>query len=166
MPFELRIDDKGLLEIVDRYHAVSRRATDLRPIAGFVQGQWIASERRLFSERPWTPKSASTRRRYQWPIRPFAARYRRVRVDPFGPTLYATGHLQETLTRANESGQLLRRRSSVGGIKVTVGLRTPGDASYGAILKAKGRNPLSFDDRAVGDTTGDLVNWLLEGDIP
>lgn len=166
MPFRLDIEDDGKIdEIADRYQAVSRRSKDLRPIAGFVQGQWLGSERRLFEARPWRPKSASTRRRYRWTIRPFSAPYRRVRVDPAGPTLRATGHLQDTLTRANEPGQLLRRRSSVGSISITVGLRPKGDAIYGAFLKNGGRDPLSFDDRAVEDTTGDLVDWLLEGDV-
>lgn len=158
MPFRLDIDQKDFDRIAEGYHAMAGRSSDLRPLGFTVRDRWLESEDRLFA-RGFKPRSASTRLRDRYPVRGFGGAG--VRADPGGRSLFLTGHLERTLTDRASSGQLDQVRTAPGAIYLQLGLKARGDAAYGFYQAKYGRDPLSLDSRAVDDSTGDVVDYLL-----
>lgn len=160
MPLRLDIDQQGVEAIAAGWQQVSARSEDLRPLGFPARDRWLESERRLFGRHPWPPKSASTRRRYRYPIRQFGTG-RTIRPDPGAPPLTLSGHLEDTLTRRGEPGQLDRVDAHPGRVELTLGLKARGDAAYGHYQRKYGRNPLNFDPVAHEEATGDVVEYLI-----
>jgi len=168
MAFSIEIDEHGASAIADSYRAIAGRSERLRPAGEMVRDRWIESERRLFGQRPWPPKSPATRRRYRYPIAHFAAGGTiRVQGDPDGEPLHLTGLLERTLTNRHELGQRDSIVALRGALDVRVGLKARGPVAYGNFQgdrhgNREARDPINFDTIAHQDATGDVLQFLLE----
>lgn len=175
MPISISIEGEDLHAIARAYRDLGERAEDMRPVAFRVRDRWIESEKRLFGRRPWSPKKASTLRRYRYPIKHFAAGGTiAVHGAQDAAPLHLSGLLERTLTHAHEPGQLddtrapgaLRKRQSAGGLVLRFGVRARGPVAYGGFQtdrhgNREARNPFSFDAAAHLEATGDVLEYIF-----
>lgn len=106
----LELDVTGVDRNRARFMGMARRADDLRGVGDKILDEFAAAERRHWNALPWPPLKKSTR-----------DRKRRQGLSP--RRMHATGLLERTLTRVNETSRAHGLAARVGRDEIVFGIK-------------------------------------------
>lgn len=167
MTIRLKVDSRGFDGVVAQTRGIRMRAENLRPLGFAVRDRWLEAEERVFARRPWTPRAASTRKRYRYPVRRWSKGGRgRMRRGPKGRVGTYEDVMERSLTSAHQKGVRDTIIVGRGSLVAQFGVSPRGPVAHAALFHngagSRPRRPVVvFDRQATRDASADAAAYLV-----
>jgi hypothetical protein len=159
---KFKVTGEGSIRAIElELEGMERRATTLRrPAFQRVRARWNEAEERILASRPgWAPRLASTRRRYEWPVRGDRADAQLGRVS---------GRMHRALTTPDADGILQYAAGGGDALTFTFGPIPNTNVAHANFFSAGrggqvARPAVDIDDRGLTDALDDIAEHMLLG---